>query len=289
MCSYYWFVDLLVDEGIAVQLVHPLMLKAIAYAKVKTDKADAKTIAQLLRMGMLPRAYIYPKALRPLRDLSRRRADLVDDRSLRYRAIQMLHQQAGLETPSRNAVKKIAAGELAARLEAEPTRLYGEGLIEVNTCLSSQISKMEKHLHERCKVNPLYGRVMEIPGIGKTYGQTILFESGDVNRFSTHRQYVSYARLVPGANNSGQKVRSGHNAKQGNARLKNAFRQAAIHAVLFDRTIRGFYERKLAVVHRKNVAYSIVARKIAIAAFLTLRGQSLDIHRLFGPAALKTA
>lgn len=282
MGSYYWFVDTLVEAGIEVKLVHPLMLKAIAYAKVKTDKADAKTIAQLLRMDMLPLAYIYPKAQRPLRDLARKRSQMVDERSIHYRAIQLLHQQAALSTPSRNLVKKLTAAELSERFEAGPTRLYTESLVEINDCLTSRILKIEKYLHQECRENPYYGRLMEIPGVGKTYGHTIFLESGDVSRFPTHRQYVSYSRLVPGANNSGPKVRSGHNQNQGNVYLKNAFRQVAMHAVLSDRTIRRFFDRKLRVVHRKNVAYSIVARKIAIAAYLVLKGERIDFAHLFG-------
>ena len=86
--TYYWFVDVLKEEGIDVHLAHPLMVKAISYAKIKTDSADAKTLAQLLRMGLLPEAYIYPKEKRAIRDLSRRRLRLSNQRALYYREIQ---------------------------------------------------------------------------------------------------------------------------------------------------------------------------------------------------------
>lgn len=287
MGSHYWLVDALEEEGIDFQLAHPLMVKAIAYAKVKTDKADARTIASLLRLGMLPQAYNYPKALRPIRDLSRRRAMMVDERALHYRDIQYLHQQMALGTPSRDGVKKLSAAELEGRFKAPATRLYVGCLAEINGCLTKQITKVEKYLHEELRENRFYEGLMRIPGIGKTYGQEILLESGDVRRFPTHRQYVSYARLVPGSNNSGGKVRTGANSKQGNAKLKNAFRQVALRAVMCDRAVKGFYERKLKVVHRKNIAYAIVARKIAVAAYLVLRGENLVMARIFGEAKVE--
>lgn len=286
MGSHYWLVDALEEAGYEFQLAHPLMVKAIAYAKVKTDKADARTIAGLLRLGMLPRAYNYPKALRALRDLSRKRSMLVEERALHYRDLQYLHQQMALGTPSRNAVKKITALELEERFAAAPTRMYATGVLEINAALTTQIDKIEKYLHQECRENISYTRLMQIPGVGETYGHQILLESGDVTRFPTHRQYVSYARLVPGSSNSGEKVRTGGNSKQGNAKLKNAFRQVALRAVMCDRAVKGFFDRKLKVVHRKNIAYAIVARKMAIAAYLVLKGENVELGRLFGGGVL---
>lgn len=285
MGSHYWLVDALEEAKIKIHLVHPLMLKAISYAKVKTDKADALTIAKLLRMGMLPLAYLYPRAQRPLRDLSRRRQAFVADRSITYRHIQALHQQTALPTPSRNAVKRISKDDLVSRFEPESTKLYAGTLVDLGDCLTTQIDIMEEHLHSLCKQKPGYARVMEIPGIGKTYGQIILLESEGIARFPSYREYVSYARLVPGANNSGSMVRSGHNPNQGNGKLKNAFRQAAIHAVMFNRSIKHFFDRKVRVVHRKNIAYAIVARKLAIGAYYVMKNNTpFSLERLFGTA-----
>lgn len=283
MNSYYWFVDTLMEAGIEVHLVHPLMLKAISYAKVKTDKVDARTIAQLLRLGMLPKAYIYPRAVRPLRDLARRRQLFVDERSLHYREIQSMHQQAGLSTPARNAVKKLTSDELSSRFESDATQLFAGCLVEVNKSLDQQIHSMARHLHRECSSNPIYHRIMELPGVGEIYGQTILLESGDISRFRSHREYASYARLVPGSANSADRVRRGVNPKQGNARLKNAFRQAALRAVISNRTVKHFFDRKAKKIHRKNILYSIVARKLAVAAYHVMRRDTpLDLQRIFG-------
>ena len=285
MGSHYWLVDTLEDVEIDVQLAHPLMLKAISYAKVKTDRADALTIAKLLRMDMLPRAFLYPRALRPLRDLSRRRQRFVADRSINYRHIQNAHFQSALVAPSRNAVKVLGAQELASRFHEPPTKLFMSSLHALNTCFSEQIDKIEDHIYHECRHKPGYVGITKIPGVGPIYGQCILLESEGISRFPSHRQYVSYARLVPGADNSGASIRNGHNPNQGNARLKNAFRQAAVHAVMFNKTIKHFFDRKVKVVHRKNIAYAIVARKIAIGVYHVLRDNvDFDVERLFGPA-----
>ena len=71
--NYQYLYDLLQDEGYNVKVAHPLMVKAIAYAKVKTDKVDARILADLLRMDMIPECYIPNKEIRDLRDLVRRR------------------------------------------------------------------------------------------------------------------------------------------------------------------------------------------------------------------------
>lgn len=285
MGSHYWLVDTLEDAEIDVQLAHPLMLKAISYAKVKTDRADAVTIAKLLRLGMLPKAYIYPRELRPLRDLSRRRQRFVADRSINYRHMQNVYNQSALVAPSRNAVKRLGATELVAKFHEEPTKLFLDSLHAMNECFTTQIDKIEDHIYRQCRNKSGYVGVRKIPGAGPIYGSMILLESEGISRFPSHRQYVSYARLVPGSDNSGTRIRSGHNRNQGNARLKNAFRQVAVHAVMFDKTIRHFFDRKLKVVHRKNIAYAIVARKIAIGAYYVMRDNvEFDVERLFGPA-----
>lgn len=164
MGCHYWLVDTLEDAEIEVKLAHPLMLKAISYAKVKTDKADALTIAKLLRLGMLPEAYIYPQALRPLRDLSRRRQRFVADRAINYRHIQNIHHQAALVAPSRNAVKILSADELVARFHQKPIKLFAHSLFAINECFTTQIEKIEDHMHDECKSKSGYVGVKKIPG-----------------------------------------------------------------------------------------------------------------------------
>lgn len=280
--SYYWFVDCLQEAGIDVHLAHPLMVKAISYAKVKTDAVDAKTLAQLLRLGMLPEAYIYPREQRPLRDLSRRRLRLSNQRALYYREIQRLYQQIGISGPTRATIRRLGP-DLQQPFESDVTREYLLGIEKLTHAYDDLIRPIEKKLHAAADKDGRYRLLTDIPGIGRTYGPIILLESGDVSRFLDHRHYVSYARLVPGIYQSGQTSKAGHNRNQGNKYLKNAFRQAAIFAVRYDPVIRRFYDRKLARVHRASIAFAIVARKLATSAFYVLRDrQPFRREDLFG-------
>ena len=280
--SYYWFVDCLQEAKIEVHLAHPLMVKAISYAKVKTDAVDAKTLAQLLRLGMLPEAYIYPRQQRPLRDLSRRRLRLSNQRALYYREIQRIHQQDGLPGPSRATIRRLGP-DLQKPFESDVVREYVLGIEKLTHAYDDLIRPIEKKLHTEAEKDSRYRLLTEIPGIGKTYGPIILLESGDVSRFPDHRHYVSYARLVPGICQSGQTSKPGRNPNQGNKYLKNAFRQAAIFAVRYDPVIRRFYDRKFSRVHRASIAFAIIARKLATAAFYVLRDrQPYRREKLFG-------
>lgn len=180
--SYYWFVDCLKDAGIEVHLAHPLMVKAISYAKIKTDSVDAGTLAQLLRLGMLPEAYIYPKAQRPLRDLSRRRLGLSNQRALYYREIQRLHQQIGMAGPSRATIRRVGP-DLQTSFDCETTREYLLGIENLTHAYDDLIRPMEKKLHREASKDPRYPLLTAMPGIGRTYGPIILLESGDVARF----------------------------------------------------------------------------------------------------------
>ncbi len=99
--AWYWLADLCREEGISFVLWHALYMKAIHGGKVKSDKIDSEKIARMLRGGMLPQAYVYPKEMRGTRDLLRRRMKLV---------------RAGARTRDEHvhAVQRRAAGEAVA-------------------------------------------------------------------------------------------------------------------------------------------------------------------------------
>ena len=239
-------------------------------------------MAQLLRMGLLPEAYIYPKEKRAVRDLSRRRLRLSNQRALYYREIQQHYHQIGQAGPSRSTIRRLGP-EVQTPFECETTREYLQGIEKLTHAYDDLIQPIAKKLHREGLTDSRYPMLLAIPGIGETYGPIILLESGDVSRFLDHRHYVSYARLVPGIYQSGQTSRPGRNGNQGNKYLKNAFRQAAIFAVRYDPVIRRFYDRKLARVHRKSIAFAIVARKLATAVFYILRDRRPFVRKkLFG-------
>lgn len=139
---------------------------------------------------------------------------------------------------------------------------------------SQQIAEMEAILHQQSKANTDYKRLTGIAGIGKVLALTILYEVGEIARFDSARHFCSYCRLVPGVAQSGAVSRRGRASKAGNAYLKWAFTQAAVAAVRAYPRIRRCFERQQAR-HRgsagKLIAYSVIAHKLAQAAYYVLR------------------
>ena len=144
--NWYWLVDLLQDQKIHVKLAHPLYLKAIAYAKVKTDQVDAHTLAQLLRLDYIPEAFIYPRDLRPTRDLLRRRHRLVSQRS---DLIRMLHFQLmshNVTMFSRNTIRKLYGRHLRGLLSHRHDRQGGMALLRLIDAVDEQVQRLEEEI-----------------------------------------------------------------------------------------------------------------------------------------------
>jgi len=110
--NWYWIVDGLQEAGYDVKLAHTLGLHMITGAKVKTDRRDAFKLAKLLRMGEIPEAYIYPKEKRPLRDLLRRRAGLVQERAACYSSLRVQFIRYNLNTMSLTDLKQFLPADI---------------------------------------------------------------------------------------------------------------------------------------------------------------------------------
>ena len=191
--SWYWLRDLLDQQEVPLTLAHAKFVKAIAYAKVKTDAVDALTLAQLHRADLIPRAHMVSPELRPLRDLLRTRLHLVEKRTSAKNSIQRLLEKYNAPAPDQLPAE--------ATLQAS---LYAE-----------QIHRVEQQLQPALIPNPDIQRLLWIPGIGTIVAFTIYLEIDGIERFPTVRQFFSYCRVVPGADNSAGKRRHGRR-KDGN-------------------------------------------------------------------------
>jgi transposase len=284
--NWYWLVDGLRASGFDVCLAHSLGLSMISSAKIKTDRRDAFTLAKLLRAGVIPTAYIYPAEARPVRDLCRRRLNLVHLRAQEFGSLRQLLLRQGILSPSRNEVK-LSDDEQISRWFSHPlVRLSAYQQLDRIELLSQQIADLETSILDIARPLPEFGRLLKIPGIGKTLALTIFYEVGQVSRFCSVRHFSSYCRLVPGIAQSGSISRRGRGSKQGNHYLKSAFTQAAVAAVRCYPRIKDCYERHLARHRgsaRKLVAYNIIAHKLARAVYYVLRdGVDYKEEMLFG-------
>jgi len=269
--NWYWIVDVVEDLGAEVKLAHPLYIKAIAYAKVKTDRVDAHTLAQLLRMNYIPEAFIYPRELRPTRDLVRRRHRLVNLRAGLYRDLQLQLMKHNVTSFSRNAIKKLDGRNLRALMTHMHDRRCGIAWLHVIDALDKEIAELDRIIQASVRGHKPVVLLKTIPGIGKTLAPTIYYEVGQISRFASDKAFASYSRVAPTIAQSGAVSRQGKNRKQGNRYLKWAFSEAAHLAVVKYPAIREYYNCLLKKKKKRILAKAIMAHKIAIAAFHVLK------------------
>jgi transposase len=198
--SWYWLRELLEQEHVPLTLAHAKFVKAIAYAKVKTDAVDALTLAQLLRADLIPRAHMVSPELRPLRDLLRARLHIVEKRTSAKNSVERLLEKFNVPHPD----------ELPAEATLQAS-LYDEQI----ELLTDQIRRIEKQLQPQLIPNPDVQRLLWIPGVGKVVAFTLYLEIDGIERFGSVKRFFSYCRVVPGADNSAAKRRHGRR-KDGN-------------------------------------------------------------------------
>jgi transposase len=284
--NWYWLVDGLQEAGYEICLAHPFGLYMITGAKVKTDRRDAFALAKLLRAGVIPKAYIYPKEHRSVRDLLRRRSRLVMLRSEEYGSLRRLLYRYGILEHTRNGMKQTIEDDIDMWFKDPMIRLHAQQELKRIWIYTSQIRELERAIYHCAKDRPEYALLVLVPGIGKILAMTILYEIGEISRFKSARHFSSYCRLVPGIAQSGGSSKRGRGSKQGNHYLKWAFHQAAINAVKNYPKIRRSHDRHLRRHRgraRKLIAYNIIAHRLAQAVYHILRdGSEYKEELLFG-------
>src|SRR5215212_2720949 len=254
--NWYWLRDLLVSAGVDLRLGHSKYIKAISYAKVKTDAVDAATLAQLLRSGLIPEAHTVSAEWREARDLLRARLQLVGQQVRCQNTLAGLLAQYNVTTP--DALPPLV-------------QLRTTMLAEQHALLGTQAKQLAGALNPLLIPTPDVQRLLWIPGIGRLVPFTILLEVDGIARFPSARDFVSYCRLVPGAGNSGGKTRH-KRTKDGNRYLKIAFSHAAVRAIQYFPEIRAFYQR-LARRKPRPVARALVAKELARIVYFVLTKQ----------------
>lgn len=280
--NWYWLVDGLMDHGYAVHLVNTTAIPQYDGLKHGDDDSDALHLAQLMRLGLLPEGYIYPREQRGTRDLLRRRFSLVRQAVKLMLSIQSCFSRTTGKQLSGNALRRLTPTQLNDLFPELSTR-YGV-LIQFKLWLTlqEQIAALERWVRKDLVRPDLLVRLQSVPGVGPILGMTILLESGDIERFASVGDYASYCRMVESVRLSNGKRKGHGNRKCGNRYLCWAFMEAANYAVRFDPLIRRWYERKRARKHRV-VAIKAVAHKLARACYHMLHeGTTFNLARAFG-------
>jgi transposase len=279
--SWYWLADLCAKEGIAFVLGHALYMRAIHGAKAKNDRIDSRKIAALLKGGLMPEAYVYPKEMRATRDLMRRRLHFVRQRGQLLAHIQMTHHQYNLASPGKRISYRSNRDGIGDGFGDPSTRESIAADLTLIDHYEVVIGDLELSVLRQARGHDpnSFQILRSLPGIGKVLALTILYEIHDVRRFEKVQQFASYSRLVKCEHSSGGKVVGSGGAKIGNAYLKWAFSEAA---VLFlakcpqGKALFARIERK----HGKGKALSILAHRIGRAVYFMLaRKRAFDLER----------
>jgi transposase len=270
--TWYWLADLCAEEGIHFVLGHALYMKAIHGGKAKNDKIDAHKIAVLLRGGMLPQAYVYPKRMRATRDLLRRRNHLMRKRADLLAHIQNTASQYNLPPLGTRVDRKAERAGIPHHFPDPIVRRSIELDLSLIAHYDGLLKTLEQELALMAKDHDAfaYHLLRSIPGVGRILTLILLYEIEDVNRFPRVNEFLSYARLVKAQKSSAGKVHGHSGKKIGNVHLKWAFSEAAVLFLRQNPEGQRFVER-LAKKHGKGKALSILAARLGRAVYLMLK------------------
>jgi transposase len=286
MFAWYWLADACARENLPFVLAHALYLRAIHGGKNKNDRIDSEKLARLLAAHLIPIAYVYPAAKRPMRALLRQRLTYVWRRSELLMRVQSLQQAEGLEPVARCQSRDRQPWE-ARLLEQFPNPHHQ---VALQTDLATirhydrMIAGLETQLVQTTRriAGRDYALLQTVPGIGQALALTLLYEIDDIERFETVQRFSSYCRLVKGTVASAGKIKGLRGAKLGNPYLRWAFGEAAVIAKR-DHAVIGPLSQSLEarMGGNKFKANTVVAIKLARAVFFMLKNKTVfDADRL---------
>jgi len=273
--TWYWIADLCLENDIPFVLGHALYMKAIHGGKAKNDKVDSHKIAVLLKGGMMPTAYVYPPKMRATRDLLRRRIHFTRKRAELIAHIQNTASQYNLEQPLGKISKpKNREGLIEKFPDPAVQRMIEIDLIMIDS-YDQMLGRLERDIVKTAKAHdPVsYALLKSIPGVGEILGLVLLYEIDTIERFPRVQDFASYCRLIKCAKESNGKRYGTSGKKIGNAHLKWAFGQIAVHSLKYNEQGKKHLNR-LAKKHGKGKALSILSHKFGRATYFILKNKT---------------
>jgi transposase len=266
--GWYWAADVLAEAGASVHLAHPLGVKGFAYRRVKNDERDASDLADLLRMGRLPQAWIAPPEVRELREQVRHRCKLVALRSGLKAQVHAVLAKQGVAVPMSDLFGAAGRELIAdAGLDA-PFHARVLSLLRLVDAFTFEIDLVGKRVTAELNHDRGFTAIQALPGVGPILAAVFVAEIGDVTRFARPQQLCSWAGMTPKHRESDTKVHRGRITKQGNKLV----RWAAVEAVQRVRSgpLAG-KKARLAVRRGNNIAKVAAARELLTLVYYGLR------------------
>lgn len=267
--GWYWAADVIAEAGARLHLAHPLGVKAFEYRRVKNDEIDAKDLADLLRMGRLPEAWIAPPATRELRELVRHRAKLVALRAHCKAEIHAVLAKCGVQV-SMTDLFGVAGTDLLNRVQL-PGVYRGriDSLRRMMETIEFEIDVYSGLLRGRLTADPGYTALQTIPGIGPTLAAVFVAEIGDVHRFTGPDKLACWCGLTPKHHESDTHIHRGRITKQGSrlvrwAAIESVQRVSARHPI-------GAFRDRIGAKRGRNIGTVAAARKQISHVYYALR------------------
>lgn len=270
--QWYYYADLIENLGVDVHLAHPMRVKAIASARVKTDKIDAGVLCDLLRGNLLPEAYFSPPNVRSWKEQCRFRASLLNLRTQVKNKIHAILFKHALRHNFSNLFGKGGRAWLRSLKLNEPFKSNLDKYLLLVDQFTELVAQAEQIIQSTVLNNPQANLLISIPGISYCSALTIMGEIGDINRFCSPKKLQGYAGLVPSTHNSGDKQVHGKITKQGSKWLRWIMIEAAYHQERCKR-IPGFGSYYISIKKRRGTktAATATARKLLAVAWRLLK------------------
>jgi transposase len=272
--------DQLVSHVASVTVAHPLLVKLITAARVKTDAQDTIKLARLLAGGLIPAVWVPPAEVRELRGLVAHRRRLINLRTqARNRLHAVLHRHNRI--PPGNGLFATEQRHWWASLSlpnVEQLRVRQD--LALLDHLEPQLDEVEAELFRLSTTEPWVGQVpflVQLPGIGVVTAMILLAAIGEIQRFPYAKQLVGYSGLGASVHASGQTYRTGGITKQGRRELRAAMVEAAWAAVEHSSHWRPVFERLANRIGRQKAIVAI-ARKLLVVVWHVLTEHQIDRH-----------
>jgi transposase len=228
--GWYWAADTLEEAGAEVHLAHPLGVKGFSYRRVKNDERDSADLADLLRMGRLPEAWIAPAGVRELRELTRYRHKLVGLRTSCKDQVHAVLAKLGIPVTCSDIFGKAGSAWLDGLRLPQPYAGKVTSLRQLTGEFSTEVTMLSAVIADLLAADRGYQVIQQLPGIGPVLAAVIIAEIGEVTRFKNAGQLCSWAGLTPRHRESDAKVTRGRVTKQGSRMLRWALIEAVQRA-----------------------------------------------------------
>lgn len=271
--GYSWGVmyDILTELGVDVTVAHALRVKAIASAKIKTDTIDARTLAELLRAGLIPEIYIANKDVRRQRNILRQRCWLVRIRTMIKNRIHSVLVRNHVEPPGFSDIFCVAGRKFLASLElpSPDDDILKQDLLFLEE-VNEHIKQSEQWIERTLSDNHYRAVIQTIPGFGKILSALVSLEIDNINRFPYPAKLSAYAGLVPTTYASGGKTYHGSLLPNCNRWLRYAFIEASWTIITHSHYFRALYQR-IKIRKGPQAAISATARRLSEVVYHCLK------------------